>query len=99
MKLPLYLKKYFWDADFENLDPQKNRSYIVSRILEYGDDKAVKWAFQSFSREDIKKTLRESRILSPKSGNFWAAVFNLNKADLRSLQKAHLKVRASHWID
>ena len=99
MKLPSYLKKYFWDTDFEQLDPDKNRSYILSRVFEYGDTKAVKWALQYFPQEDIKKTLRESRALSPKSGNFWALFFGLDKTNLRCFQKSSLKLQSSHWIN
>ena len=50
-------------------------------------------------RRRHKKTVRESRALSPKSGNFWALFFNLNKGDLCCLQKSSLKVRSSHWVD
>lgn len=98
MKLPSYLKKYFWDTDFAKLDPEKNRLYILSRIFEYGDVKAVRWALAHFAKEDIKKTLRESRALSPKSGNFWALFFNLRNANLRCFQKSSLKLQSSHWI-
>ena len=61
------------------LDLQQNRAYILSRIFEYGDAKALKWALRHFSQEDMKKVLRNSRNLSPKSGNFWALFFNLKK--------------------
>jgi len=98
MKLPSYLKKYFWDTDFAQLDSGQNRAYILSRIFEYGDAKAVKWALGHFPEEDIKKTLHESRTLSPKSGNFWALFFNLKRNDLRCFQKSSLKLQRTHWI-
>ena len=98
MELPSYLKKYFWDTDFAQLDVSKNRSYILSRVLEYGDAKAAAWALGHFSDKDIKKVLRESRALSPKSGNFWAVFFNLPKSALRCLQKSSLKLHSAHWI-
>lgn len=98
MQAPAYLKKYFWDTDFAKLDPEKNRSYVLSRIFEYGDQKTIQWAFRNFATEDIKKTLREARNLSAKSGNFWALFFNLKKADLRCFQKSSLKLQSSHWI-
>jgi len=97
MKIPSYLKKYFWDTDFSKLDLQKNRSYILSRIFEYGDTNAVKWAFRNFPEQDIIKIVRESRTLSPKSGNFWALFFNINKTTLRCFQKSFLQLQSSHW--
>lgn len=97
MALPLHLKKYFWDTDFAQIDIDKNRFYIIARIFEYGDERAAAWALEHFKKEDIKKTLRESRILSPKSGNFWALFFNLRKAGLQCFQKSSLKLQSSHW--
>lgn len=97
MHVPSYLKKYFWDTDFGQLDTDKNRFYIIARIFEYGDEKAVTWALEHFTKEDIKKTLRESRSLSPKSGNFWALFFNLRRPDLKCFKKSFLKLQSSHW--
>ena len=49
------IKKYFWDTDFERLDLQKNKEYIISRLYCYGDLKAIKWIKETYSKEDIKK--------------------------------------------
>jgi len=98
MQPPVYIKKYFWDTDFSQLDLDKNRSYVISRIFEYGDERAVIWALHYFDKEDVKKTLRESRVLSPKSGNFWALFFSLRKSDFRCFRKSSLKLQSSHWI-
>jgi len=40
-KLPRFLNKYFWDVEFEKIDLQKRRVYVLKRILEYGDERAV----------------------------------------------------------
>jgi hypothetical protein len=42
-KIPEFLKKYFWDVEFNKIDLKKNRVYILKRILEFGDEKAVAW--------------------------------------------------------
>jgi hypothetical protein len=39
-KLPEFINKYFWDAEFEKIDLQKHRVCVLRRILEYGDDVA-----------------------------------------------------------
>ena len=41
--MPEELKKYFWDTQFELLDKEKNKRYIISRLYCYGDLKAIKW--------------------------------------------------------
>jgi hypothetical protein len=42
-RLPGFLMEYFWDVKFEESDLTKWRIFILKRILEYGDDKAVNW--------------------------------------------------------
>jgi len=56
MKLPLFLKKYFWDVDFDKLDLSDCPEYIILRLLEYGDIEAIRWLFKNVSKVAIKKS-------------------------------------------
>ena len=69
--IDLMLKKYFWDIDFETLEAEKNKKYIIERILELGDENAAKWIFKNFSKKDILNALKNNRKISKKSLNFW----------------------------
>jgi hypothetical protein len=69
--VPGDLKRFFWDVDPSGLDLVRHKAYIIERILEFGDEKAVRWLFDAFSRDDIAAILESSRSLSPKSRNFW----------------------------
>lgn len=69
-KLPPFLKKYFWDIDFKKLDSQKNSEYIIVRLLEFGDEKAIRWVIKAFSKKFIKQTVMTSRGFSPKTATF-----------------------------
>lgn len=77
MKVPNAHRKYFWDTDSEKLDSVKNDGYIASRLLEYGDIEAARWLLKSISEEVIKKAVRRSRELSPKSRRFWNIFFRV----------------------
>jgi len=70
MPLPKILKSYFWDVDFQNLDSRQYAQFVLARILNYGDEKALNWAKKHFSRNEIKKVLLSSRLLDRKSFNF-----------------------------
>ena len=48
--LPLFLKKYFWDVDFLKLNRNSHSQFIIERVLEYGDERAVKWLFKYFKK-------------------------------------------------
>lgn len=64
----------FWDTDTSRLDLQQNKEYIIERVLELGDEKAVSWLVSCYRRSEIKKVLGSSRRISRKSANYWSLV-------------------------
>lgn len=88
-RLPKFLKQYFWDVNFDDLNFEKSRTFMLECILERGNMKAVKWLFKYYSKKDIKKLILTSENLSPKTANFWALYLNINPKKVPSLQKPH----------
>lgn len=64
----------FWDTDSDRIDLQKNKEYIIERVVELGDDKAVRWLFANYPRSEIKKVLARSRRISRKSSHYWSLI-------------------------
>lgn len=95
-KLPQFLEKYFWDVEFKELDMERSARFILKRILEYGDEKAIAWMRKNFSEKDVEDILINLRI-SPKSANFWAVIFSIDKRKVLSLQKSYLERRYRVW--
>ena len=96
-KPPKFLKKYFWDVDFEKIDLKAHPQSILVRVLEYGDEKAVDWMKQNFTKDDIANVLFRLRGVSPKSANFWALIFGIDRKKVLCLQKHYLEIRNRHW--
>jgi len=69
--LPPTLKRFFWDTQSEHIDLELQKDYVISRILELGDDAAVLWLEKRFASEDITKVVGRTRALSAKSRNYW----------------------------
>jgi hypothetical protein len=97
MKLPSFLKKYFWNVDFSELDLEENSFFVITRILEYGDIKALCWLFKHINRRQIENVIMKSRELSPKTANFWSLFLNLDKNKILCLKKSYQKMQRSHW--
>lgn len=95
--LPKFLKKYFWDVDFDKIDPKVNARDILARLLEYGDEKAISWMKRNFTKDEIADILFNLRTVSPKSANFWALIFGINKKKVRCLQRRYLEIQRKHW--
>lgn len=96
MKMPGFLRRYFWDVDFTGLGA-KDSVFIIERILEYGDKPAVEWMLNNFSRARIKKVLSERRGFSKKSCNYWSLFFSLPKEKILCLNKSYREIQKSHW--
>lgn len=97
MKLPKFLKKYFWEVDFNKLDLERRYEYVTLRLLEYGDVDALHWLFRNISKKKIKEVIQKQRILSPRSLYFWSSFFNINPEKILCLKESYRKRQKSHW--
>lgn len=98
VKLPPFVKKYFWDADVERFSLQREGRYVIERIFEYGDEKAVRWLFDRVPRRFLVAALKRTRDLSPESAYLWANILGVPKKNIICLQKRFRERRSKHWI-
>ena len=96
-KAPKFLKQYFWDIDFEKLDIKTHSRDVLRRLLEHGNDKAVKWMKKNFTRNDISWVLGNLRGISARSANFWALIFEIDRKNILCLRESSLITRNTHW--
>lgn len=75
--IPASLNRYFWDTRPENIDVQKNASYVIDRLLSKGDLNSWEWMRTAYSSEQIKDRVQKSRQLSRKDTVFFSLVYNL----------------------
>lgn len=97
MKQAQFLKKYFWDVDFLKLDKKNHSHFIIERILEYGDRRAIKWLKNNFRLNEIKKVIYESKNISLRSANFWQFIFNLKRDKILCFRKSFRKKQKLIW--
>lgn len=65
----------FWDVDPKTIDPKKHAVYIIERVLDFGNDKEVRWLVHSYSPRLIKQVAMESRVLHDKTRALWQLMF------------------------
>ncbi len=61
----------FWDTNPKKIDPKKNAQYIIERILDFGNDKEVRWMWNFYDRALLKKVVYKSRSIHPETKNLW----------------------------
>jgi len=96
-KLPLSAKKYFWDVNFDELDPSKRSRFVIERLLEYGDFPELKWLFAEFNEKQIVDTLKYSRRLSKRRASGWANYFGVPRQEVTCLNKVYPSQPAAIW--
>ncbi len=67
-----FRQELFWDVDPQTIDPDKNASYVIERILDFGNDKEVGWMWQHYDHALIKQVLEKSRVVFPRTRAFWS---------------------------
>lgn len=96
-RFPLSLKKYFWDTDFSQLNKDSYSQFIIGRILEYGDKKAVEWLFKYFKKSELKEALEKKRNISPLSANYWGLILNIHRDKILCLRKQSQNKLQKTW--
>ncbi len=65
----------FWDVNPQNIDPKKHAVYIIERILDFGNEKEVRWMMHYYSRPLIAKVVKKSRVIDIKSRSLWSLIY------------------------
>lgn len=75
--LPDSLRPFFWDVDFDRLTVEENSFFIISRLLEHGDEPSASFLLNTYDEDKITHVVRTSRVLSRRSRGFWMIYFGI----------------------
>lgn len=71
----LFRQSLFWDVDPKTIDPKKHARYIIERILEFGNDREVRWMWRYYPHRTIRDILENSRgVIHEKTKALWSLV-------------------------
>ncbi|MBA3985473.1 MAG: hypothetical protein H0X63_02615 [Flavobacteriales bacterium] len=85
----------FWDVDRVNLDMEKNASFIIKRVLEYGLWNDWKIIQQNYGIANIAQTALKFRELEPKSLHFIAVLSGMPLNKFRCYTT--IQSKNPHW--
>ncbi len=83
--IPQHLHRFFWDIDPVKFNPAEYPQYVIGRLLEFGDQEAVRWLRGNFTKEAIEHVVRIERRLSRRSATFWALVCGIPTEQVAAL--------------
>ena len=81
----LFRPSLFWDAD--EIDSIQHATYIIARVLDYGDIKDVHQLMKIYEPQDIIAALKKRRRLFPWTGKYWAIKFKIPFSEVPCLSK------------
>lgn len=96
-RLPDFTHRFFWGVDPTQIDYEAHPEYVIERLLEHGDLRAVRWMLASFPPQQIIRVLTSSRRLSPFSAGFWALFFDVEKENVLCLSTPSLREARPIW--
>jgi len=81
LSVPLSLRPYFQEYDLEDLHIHQDADLIIQRTLEFGNWEEIRWLFQIYRRERVRRFLREhgERWLKPVTFNYWRKMLGLRQ--------------------
>jgi len=86
LPVPADLKWLFPELDLAALDVERDRNFILGRVLERGRLSDVRWALHSYGNAGVHTFLRLSGCaeLSSRTLSFWRAYFKAEDESWRS---------------
>ena len=54
-QLPEFLRSYFWDVAFEQLEVKTHAFLIIKRVLDRGNLRDIRWLVKTYGKDAIKK--------------------------------------------
>ena len=90
----------FWDTDATALDVDRDRDYIIPRILEHAGIEQVRWLLSAIGPEAIHRFLRDvgHSEIGERTLRFWRAFFNAESEEWAN-PASWRKTSGGPWID
>lgn len=86
-QIPDHVKEFLWDINLETLNNETHYKFIIERVLEFGDEEALKWIQKEYEKSQILDVLKNSKRISPKTGSFYALYFGVPREELLCIKK------------
>jgi hypothetical protein len=87
LKSQRLLPDHFRDTRFTGRELLDWPYHTIERVLEYGQWEDVRFLRQIIGDEAIRKVVKSSRRLSPRTANLWAVLLSIPRREISCFQK------------
>ena len=78
-----FAKELFWDVDPKSIDEEKHARFIIERVLTRGRAADFSELQRTYSKDRIRRELRNCRSLDPKTVSFSSVIYDLEREDFK----------------
>ena len=77
---PQSVKAVLWSYDLNAIEVQKDKKIIISQVLNFGSEEAIKWLFKQYSFEVVEQVANTIPLFqwSKKSLSLWKIILSIN---------------------
>jgi hypothetical protein len=86
----------FWDVKYESLDIEKDKTFIIGKVMNYGGLSDFKATIDYYGKEIIKKEVVKIAYFPKEILNFICFYFDLKKEDFVCYNRR--QSMPQHWI-
>ncbi len=69
-------KRAFWDVDFDALDYEKDKNFIIRKAYDRGSWDDMKWCVDMYGEQEVVKVLQSARYLRDDTLKLVCVLFN-----------------------
>jgi len=80
----------FWDMDYNELDPDKDKNFIITRVVSRGGSDDEIELFNYYGWETIKEEVVKIRYLNNKIYNYLSLLFDIKKEQFRCFNNRNI---------
>ena len=77
-----FSKNLFWHCDIADIDLQKNKRYVIERVLTRGQMKDFETLLRLYPRDQIIDSVKRAKELDSKTVHFCSWYFNIPLTEL-----------------
>ena len=88
-------KRVFWDVDYDSLDYEKDKFFIIDKVMNFGLWRDFQETVKFYGKETLKKEVVQSPFLKKEVLNFLCFYLELKPAQFKCYNRRRLQ--EPHW--
>ena len=77
--IPEFVAPSLWSYDIKKLNIEEDKELIITQVLNYGDERRIKWLYSVYTEDDIKRVVSNPGrgLWFEKVLNFWEKMLDI----------------------